>query len=352
MGSTTSQIWDGAAALGGTDALAVGYSTAGAYQTTNRFGSNQNEAAFAAAGNATHLLAAGLTTGTIDGQAGFGGTDAFLSKRDSSGALVWTRVVGTISSDSGRAAAFDGAGNAYLAGYTAASAFGSNDLFVARYDASGNRTLLKQWGSIGSDTAYDVEVDGSGNIYLTGYTDGALGGQTNSGGNDAFLIKLDSSGNVLWTRLLGGTGADFSKGLALDAAGRVWIGGYSNSPTFAGHTNAGSNDAFVAQYDSAGTLLNTAFWSTTGDDLITGMAAAPDGSVSVSGYTSGTLGAANAGDYDAFAASLTTVPEPTTAALLLGSGALLLLRRRRAAGRKGQARHGPGVTSPVSRPMM
>ena len=314
--------------------MAVGYSTAGAWQSTTRFGSTGSDQAFGAAGNATHLLTAGFVTGTIDGQAHVGfQSDAFLSKRASSGALVWTRVVSTSGVDGGRAAALDSVGNAYMAGFTQGSltgftSAGSNDLFVARYDASGTQTLLQQWGTGGDDRAYGMQVDGIGNIYLTGYTTGTLGGQTNNGAEDAFLIKLDSSGNVLWTRLLGGTGDDVSNGLALDAAGHVWIGGYSGS-SFAGHTNTGIYNAFVAQYDSAGTLLNTAFWGTSFGDYVTGLAAAPDGSVSVSGYTGGTLGAANLGGYDAWAASVTTVPEPTTPLLLAFSAAGLLLRRRR-----------------------
>lgn len=330
--TNSSPAWDGAAVIGGQDALAVRYSTAGAWQGTTRSGSTGTEIAFGAAGNATNLLTGGYTLGSFDGQPNAGADDAFLSLRTSTGALVWTRFVGTTASDRGHSADFDSAGNAYLAGYTGGSLptfanSGANDLFVARYGASGVQTLLKQWGSSADDRTYGVKVDGSGNIYVTGQTNGNLGGQTNSGGYDAFLTKLDSSGNVLWTRLLGGTNADASTGLALDAAGQVWIGGYSAS-SFAGHTNAGIYDAFVAQYDSAGNLLNTAFWGTAGDEGITGLAAAPDGSVSVSGFTSGTLGAANAGGTDAWAVSLTAVPEPSTA-LLLAAGAGLLLRRRR-----------------------
>ncbi len=335
VGYTSSPTWDGATALGGQDAVAVGYSTAGVWQSTARFGSTGSDQVFGAVGNASHLLTAGFATGTIDGQPRVGfQSDAFLSKRASSGALVWTRVVSTSEFDGGRAAAIDSAGYAYMAGLTQGSLptftnAGGNDLFVTRYDASGTQTLLKQWGTGGDDRAYGMQVDGSGNIYLTGYTTGTLGGQTNNGGQDALLTKLDSSGNVLWTRLLGGTGDDISNGLALDAAGHVWIGGYSGS-SFAGHTNANNSDAFVAQYDSAGNLLNTMFWATAGTDYVTGLAAAPDGSVSVSGWTQGTLGVAYLGGADAWAASLTTVPEPTTPLLLSLSGAGLLLLRRRA----------------------
>ncbi len=76
-------------------------------------------------------------------------------------------------------------------------------------------------------------------------------------------------------------------------------------------------------------MLDTHFWASIEVDWITGLAAPPDGSVSVSGFTEGTLGAASAGDLDAWAASVTIVPEPTTAALLLGGTAFLALRRQR-----------------------
>jgi hypothetical protein len=117
-----------------------------------------------AAGNATNLLIAGIVERTIDGQGGLGGIDAFLSKRTGSGTLVWTRVVGTGLNDFGNAATFDSAGNAYMAGDTAGSLSGftnagETDLYVARYDASGTPTLLKQWGTSASDVAFGIQVD-------------------------------------------------------------------------------------------------------------------------------------------------------------------------------------------------
>lgn len=336
-GSTISETVDGQPFLGELDALAVRYATDGTWQGTTRFGGTRSEFILSLAGNATNVLAAGLSQGAFDGQVNAGGTgqlagaDAFLTKRDSTGAVVWTRFVGTDGDDSGRGAAFDAAGNAYLAGYTnkavTGASNGSYDLFLARFDAAGNQTLLKQIGSAGVDFSRDMKVDLAGNIYLTGSTDGALGGELNAGGTDAFVMKLDSAGNVVWTRLFGGAGAEEGYTLAVDeVTGHVWIGGYSDGAVGT-HQNVGSQDAFVAEYDGAGQLLGTTFLATTGDDFLNGLAVGPGGAVYATGETTGDLGGQNAGGVDAFVAKL--VPEPSSGMMLAGSALLLARRRRR-----------------------
>ena len=325
ISGVTGSSFDGTVPMDAYDNFTMRYDVSGNWQGTTRAGSNASDQAQGVAGNATHLLAAGYSDGSFDSQINQGSHDAFLSKRDSTGALVWTRFAGTSGEDFGQGAAFDSAGNAYLAGKTFSSFAGfshvwSGDIFVARYDSAGNRTLLTEFGTLGDDNAADVKVDASGNIYIAGYTHGPFGGY------DSLLLKFNSAGTLLWTRYLGGSADDESKGLGLDSTGHVWIGGYSSS-TFGGHVNAGNSDAFVAEYDTDGNLLGTTFLATSAQDTISGLAMGQDGAAYVTGYTSGALAGTNAGDVDVFVAKI--VPEPCATLLFTGSWLLCLARRRR-----------------------
>jgi hypothetical protein len=247
--------------------------------------------------------------------------------------VAWTRFVGSGNFESGAATAFDVSGNAYLVGQTGGNVAGITEpggtsVFLARYDPSGTRTLLTQYGSSGVDAVTGVAVDLAGNIYLTGDTYGNLGGAPNAGGglNDAYVMKLDSLGNVLWTRLLGAKGEEYSNGIGLDRQGHIWIGGYSDS-RLGGRTPTNQfYDSFVAEYDSDGLLLGTAFIP-EGNALVSSLAIAPDSGVYVTGITTngGTL---QNGDYDIFVAKVSSVPEPSMAALV-GSGMIAFVLKRR-----------------------
>jgi hypothetical protein len=91
--------------------------------------------------------------------------------------------------------AADGSGNIYVAGWTSGTfsgqtLSGDSDTFIAKYDSSGNEVWTRQYGTSGHDGAYAMVADGSGNIYVAGWTDGTFSGQTSSGSDDAFIMKL------------------------------------------------------------------------------------------------------------------------------------------------------------------
>ena len=110
----------------------------------------------------------------------------------------WVKLLGTASLDCGSGVVADSAGNIYITGYTKGnlggeSNAGGEDIFLAKYDGSGTRQWVKLLGTDEYDRGLGVATDSSGNIYVTGDTLGNLGSQTNAGGYDIFVWKHSES---------------------------------------------------------------------------------------------------------------------------------------------------------------
>jgi Beta-propeller repeat len=225
--------------------------------------------------------------------------DALLAKYDSAGNLLWTGQFTKSSEEYSNGVSADRLGNVFITGYTFGDLDGPNagerDAFVTKYDANGNRIWTKQLGTDGSDYGYSVSADGLGNVYLSGSTEGDLGGP-NSGGTDAFLSKFDGSGNLLWSRQLG-PAEGFA--IASDGVGGVFVGGTTSGDL--NGQNRGSIDAYVAKYDALGNQTWIRQLGTTKQDWGYGLAADGSGGVVIVGETSGNL-AGTDGGYDAFCA--------------------------------------------------
>jgi hypothetical protein len=168
------------------------------------------------------------------------------------------KLLGTTGSDEANAVAVDAAGNVYITRDTNGNLdgqanAGDYDAFIAKYDSSGNKQWVKLLGSTGTDYGRGVAVDTSGNAFITGYAGGNLDGQANAGSSDAYIAKYDSSGNKLWVKLLGTSSADGALSVAVDASGNAYITGDTNG-SLDGQANAGSSDTFIAKYATDGTL--------------------------------------------------------------------------------------------------
>ena len=111
----------------------------------------------------------------------------------------------------------------------------------------------KQLGSSSNDDAFGVATDSSGNVYVTGATTGGLDGNTSAYGNDLFVVKYNSSGTKQWTKQLGTLWWDTGWGVATDSSGNVYVTGDTNGE-LEGNTNAGDYDLFVVKYNSNGAL--------------------------------------------------------------------------------------------------
>lgn len=121
----------------------------------------------------------------------------------------------------------------------------------------GGLSWTQQLGTEGDDFSNGIAVDSAGNVYITGFTDGSLGGD-NAGYYDTWLAKYDSGGNELWKTQLGTTGDDFSYSVAVDDSGNAYITGHSEETWLGGTDNGwGDYNALIAKYDSNGNLLWT-----------------------------------------------------------------------------------------------
>jgi Beta-propeller repeat/Domain of unknown function (DUF5122) beta-propeller len=187
-----------------------------------------------------------------------GSDDIFVAKYNSSGALVWARRAGGSSTDEGRGIAVDSAGNSYVSGFFAGSATfglgqlnattltsaGSLDIFIAKYDPNGEPVWAKRAGGSSSDDAFEIATDGAGNSYATGRFLGTAtfgAGEANetmltsAGSNDGFVARYDSNGALIWARRAGGASSDDAFGIAADGAGNSYVTGqFSSTATFGG----------------------------------------------------------------------------------------------------------------------
>jgi hypothetical protein len=182
-------------------------------------------------------------------------TDVFVTKLNSAGsALVYSTYLGGTGNDSAVGIAVDTAGNAYLTGTTDSTDFpttvgafqpvssGFGDSFVTKLDPTGSSVIYSTYlGGNQSDSSSGIAVDANGNAYVTGSTNspnfptssGAFQPTFLGGGLDAFVTKLDPTGNSLvYSTYLGGTAFDNSTGIAVDANGNAYVTGSTSSANF------------------------------------------------------------------------------------------------------------------------
>jgi subtilisin-like proprotein convertase family protein len=203
-----------------------------------------------------------------------GSTDGYVAKYDATGTLVWARSFGGPGDDEARRVAADAAGYIYVAGFFSGTAsFGPSitltgssydNAFVAKMDPAGNFLWVQPFtSSTGNGVTWGVAVDASGNVYATGYFNGttAFGNTTltSAGGSDAFVAKLDASGNVVWAQRMGGSSdTEWGMGVGADPNGNVYVSGrFTGTASFGtlsltADSPSGSNNGFVTRLDSSG----------------------------------------------------------------------------------------------------
>jgi len=218
-----------------------------------------------------------------------------LLKIDQDGKALWDRQLGR--TDAGEALhmavddlATDDRGNVYAFGYTHGSLgrenIGKNDMFIAKYDQDGARQWVRQMGTPEHDVCTGLDIDASGNLYISGYSYGAFA-KPNKGGADMVIAAYSQTGTLLWRDQFGTKVDERAMSLRLGKDDDIYLCGIT-AGDLAG-PNRGHEDFVVARYRRTGESLWLHQYGTDGDDRAVCMEIGEQGQVYVGGRTLGGL---------------------------------------------------------------
>jgi len=176
---------------------------------------------------------------------------------------------------------------------------GGKDIFILRTDSSLGFKWMKGIGSIGDDEAASIVANSSGNIFVTGYFQHTVNFDPNAGtstlssngGKDIFIMNIDSAGNLVWAKSIGGIGDDEANSIKLDASGNIYIAGYFNGSVdfdsgagVSSLTSFGSKDMFLMKLDVSGNFLWVKQFGGQAEDVIKSISIDVLGNVYATGY--------------------------------------------------------------------
>lgn len=265
-----------------------------------QFGSDKDGVAFnPVADKCGNVFIAGNTKGILAGQS-FGKTDGFVSKFDSTGNAIWTKQFGTTEDDIINWVTLDPSGNVFVTGCTngvfGEKNFGKEDIIVARFDSNGNIIWQKQYGSDSTDVGNMVYVDYQGNIYIAAATKGTMD-KTAFGGADCVILKLDHHGNIIWKKQFGTGKGDECAGITGDST-NIYICGYTFGDLAA--KNRGGLDAFIGKFNGNGEQVKLFQFGTEKFDMASHITLDKEKNMYIGGSTAGDFDGKNQGEGDSF----------------------------------------------------
>ncbi len=319
---------------GGSDIFITKYNSDGSYGWTKSIGGTGtdygNEITLDTNGN---IFVTGYFQTTVnfddsggtDNHTASGNYNIFFTKYNSDGSYGWTKSIGGTGYDSGFGITLDTNDNIFVTGEFGSTvnfddsggtdnhtSNGDNDIFITKYNADGSYGWTKSFGGSGPDYGQSITTDTNGNVFATGFFEntvnfddtGGTDNRTSSGSRDIFITKYNADGSYGWTKIIGGTGYDWTEDIATDTNGNVFVTGlFSNTVNFddSGGTDnhtADSYDIFITKYNSDGSYGWTKSIGGTGTDKGYGIAFDTNDNIFVTGYFQNTVNFDDTGGID------------------------------------------------------
>lgn len=228
-----------------------------------------------------------------------GGYDAWIVKLTSKGDLVWSTSVGGSFDDALLSATASQDGGYVFAGYTSSNddiisgfhgpAGAAPDMWLVKVDSYGNLLWSKAKGGTKNDEAYSITATADGGYAVAGYTgstDGDLSGTGHYGASDFCIMKLDATGNITWLKTMGGSGDESANAITTTADGGYLVAGYTNSTNsgWVGTTHGGY-DGWMIKLNSTGDTAWTRLLGGSADEWLSSVITTSSGGYAVAGYT-------------------------------------------------------------------
>ena len=172
---------------------------------------------------------------------GSGWYNAYLLKLDGAGNKVWEKVFGGSSWDEARSIQQTNDGGYVVAGYTSSFGAGSYDVYVLKLDTSGKEVWSKTFGGSSDDLAWSIQQTNDGGYIVAGYTK-----SFGAGSEDVYILKLDANGNKLWEKTFGGSYDERAYCIQQTRDGRYIVAGYTSS------FGVGNYDVYIIKMDANG----------------------------------------------------------------------------------------------------
>ena len=286
---------------GGTDAWLVKTDSSGTMQWNQTYGGRAEDGAY----SLIQTSDGGYALAGFTDSYGAGGYDFWLVKTNSTGGMVWNQTYGGTRDEQVSSVIKTSDGGYAVAGYTDSFGTSGYDFWLVKTNSTGGMVWNQTYGSSGDDEAECV-IQTSDGYAITGYTN-----STGAGGLDFWLVKTDSSGNMLWNQTYGGAGDEAANAIVQTSDTGYALAGWTDS------YGAGGYDFWLVKTDSSGTMLWNKTYGGGGDDVAFSAVQTSDGGYALAGLTD----SYSAGSFDGFlvktdSSGNSVMPQPSSFLIL------------------------------------